>query len=547
MRSSALLLVAVVSLSIAPPRAHAQAPLLRGFGGPMGFGSNILPANDDGSTAMQDLTPAFPGGLRFFGGPYTTFWVNNNGNITFRGSLGQYTPRAFPVASQPMIAPYWGDVDTRGSVPVAGENLVYWHLEPGRLIVTWHRVGYYGAHTNLRMDFQMILTNTFECGTGDFDVEFRYQECGWTTGDASGGTGGFGGTPAQAGFDAGNLIDYVAMPGSLTMAILDVCTTSNVAIPGVWRFAVRSGAVFCADAGQPCTIPDAQGACSAGRTQCIGSEVVCQPIGTSTPERCDSVDNDCDGEVDNGSGLCGALDVCSEGICVPPCFEGGCLEGQTCTSAGLCVDTRCVDVECTGGERCVAGVCIDACNGIVCPHGQQCISGRCTDLCSVLTCDSTQVCESGVCVGRCPCRPCGAGSTCGFDGVCIPSDCDLTICPPGFYCEGATCHDACEGVVCPSGQRCELGNCVDPPPPMPDAGPPEVDAGSGEDAGATEDAGTTPADAGVIGDDGGGPPVVPMNGGCGCRTAPEPSAPGWAFGLVITTVLSVARQRRSRR
>mgnify|MGYP000039875964 CR=1 FL=1 len=29
-------------------------------------------------------------------------------------------------------------------------------------------------------------------GEGDFDVEFRFNRCEWTTGDASGGSGGFG-------------------------------------------------------------------------------------------------------------------------------------------------------------------------------------------------------------------------------------------------------------------------------------------------------------------------------------------------------------------
>jgi hypothetical protein len=46
--------------------------------------------------------------------------VNNNGNVTFNGPLGGFTPAAFPASSHPMIAPFWGDVDTR--------NLAFWRV-----------------------------------------------------------------------------------------------------------------------------------------------------------------------------------------------------------------------------------------------------------------------------------------------------------------------------------------------------------------------------------------------------------------------------------
>jgi hypothetical protein len=49
-------------------------------------------------------------------------FVNNNGNITFaQGAVPTFTPDPFPIATQPMIAPWWGDVDTRGAqqAPIA--------------------------------------------------------------------------------------------------------------------------------------------------------------------------------------------------------------------------------------------------------------------------------------------------------------------------------------------------------------------------------------------------------------------------------------------
>lgn len=58
----------------------------------------------------------------------------------------------------------------------------------------------------------------------------------WTTGDASGGENGFGGTPALAGFNAGDSIRFFNVPGSRTSEIINITSTSNVNKPGVWIF-----------------------------------------------------------------------------------------------------------------------------------------------------------------------------------------------------------------------------------------------------------------------------------------------------------------------
>jgi hypothetical protein len=82
--------------------------------------------------------------------------------------------------------------------------------------------------------------------SGDFDVELRYNRCEWTTGDASGGDSGLGGTPASAGYDAASKIGapvFSTLPGSGTASVLDLCTTSNVDSAGVWVLHVRGGVV----------------------------------------------------------------------------------------------------------------------------------------------------------------------------------------------------------------------------------------------------------------------------------------------------------------
>ncbi len=227
--SSTMLVAGVFAFS------QAQAIELRsGFGGTAGFGELSQLPNDDGSSSRLNL----PFTINFFGSSYSTFWVNNNGNITFGGPVGSYTPNAFPVSGQPMIAPFWADVDTRGTGAVftASPNA-------NTLVATWHNVGYYGAHTDKVNDFQLTLLNRSDTGAGNFDIEFRYRQLEWTTGDASGGSGGLGGTPAQAGYDAGNNTHFFALPGSLSSAILNLDNTSNVSedTPGLWTMAIRNG------------------------------------------------------------------------------------------------------------------------------------------------------------------------------------------------------------------------------------------------------------------------------------------------------------------
>ena len=226
-----------------PETVLGQASLLSGFGGNQDFGENVVPRGDDNSSSQIDLSDIFPAGLNFFGTVHTSMWINTNGNLSFHRALSSYTPSAFPVSAQPIIAPWWGDVDTRNSSSV--DNQIYYHLDPenNRFISTWNQVGYYSQKINRYNNFQVILTDRTDIVAGDFDVEFRYNRCEWTTGDASGGSDGLGGTPAQAGFDAGDNENYFALPGSLTAEILNLCTTSNVDDQGIWRFQIRSGSV----------------------------------------------------------------------------------------------------------------------------------------------------------------------------------------------------------------------------------------------------------------------------------------------------------------
>ena len=65
----------------------------------------------------------------------------------------------------------------------------------------------------------------------------------WTTGDASDGSNGLGGTPAQVGFNAGDNTRYNVINSSRTSAIIRVDEGSNVGKIGLYMFQVDGSSV----------------------------------------------------------------------------------------------------------------------------------------------------------------------------------------------------------------------------------------------------------------------------------------------------------------
>lgn len=232
-----LALIAAMGLAVASINPAYAAPLRSGFGGPAGYGEQALVAGDDNSSNSLNL----PFQINLFGQQYNSFFVNNNGNVSFGSSYDEFTPEPFPQTTRPIIAPYWADVDTSnqpggGTVYAAAPNA-------NTVVVTWNNVGYYDARNDKLNDFQLTLRNRADTGAGNFDIEFRYNKLEWTTGDASEGEGGLGGIPAQAGYDAGDGKNFFVLPGSFTNEILNLVNTSNVSVdqPGVWAMSIRNG------------------------------------------------------------------------------------------------------------------------------------------------------------------------------------------------------------------------------------------------------------------------------------------------------------------
>ncbi|KAF0100619.1 MAG: cadherin domain/calx-beta domain protein [Rhodospirillaceae bacterium] len=225
--------------------------LINSLGGTAGFGEFSLPANDDGSTGFIDLTPIFgTQGINFFGRYYTGFYLNNNGSVTFNAASSSFTPSSITGStSNPIIAAYWADIDTRGGAVAptpggtsTGSNLLWYDLDAvsKTFTATWDDVGYYSGQTNKLNAFQLSIQQIN--AQGDFDITFRYENVDWTTGNASGGSNGLGGTPARAGYSAGNGVEYYELPQSGNEAyLLALESASNVGTPGTFVFSVRNG------------------------------------------------------------------------------------------------------------------------------------------------------------------------------------------------------------------------------------------------------------------------------------------------------------------
>lgn len=220
------------------------------------FTDFTMSGNDDGSAGPTSL--GFD--INFFGSTFSTLYVNNNGNATFIGALSTFTPSGITGVSTAMLAPFFADVDTRG----AASGLVQYGQDviDGRRVfgINWIDVGYYNSQTDKLNSFQLIITDRSDIAAGDFDFEFNYDRILWETGSASGGTNGFGGTSAAAGWTNGQGT-YYSFDGSLVNgALLDsgvnalIANSLNSDVDGRYVFRVRNGEVVPNPVPEPATL-----------------------------------------------------------------------------------------------------------------------------------------------------------------------------------------------------------------------------------------------------------------------------------------------------
>jgi hypothetical protein len=156
------------------------------------------------------------------------------------------------------------------------------------------------------------------------------------------------------------------------------------------------------------------GPCAAGTLQCSGGGLTCAPNTGPIPEVCsDGVDNDCNGQVDDGCS-------CSHGICS------------------------------TGGPL-VAGC--DGCVTQICAADPFCCSTSWDNTCVG---ETQSVCGTGSCAVSCPHSLCDAGpaDTPFWSGCDSPGGCVSQVCSADDYCCSTDWDSVCVGEV---GSVCGLG------------------------------------------------------------------------------------------
>ena len=221
------------------------------------------------------------------------------------------------------------------------------------------------------------------------------------------------------------------------------------------------------DEGSACVTGE-PGMCSAGERVCADGALICRPASPAGAEVCDVVDNDCDGRIDeevrNACGRCGAVpdEVCNgeDDDCDGTSDDDApCPVGQTCRW-GHCADA-CANNECGGTQVCVDGFCADPCDLLTCEAAQLCRGGVCIDPCADLSCPAGELCiHPGECVpDNCLAAGCPGGERC-VDFVCQPDPCAELFCPEGSFCRDGRCVGSCAAVSCPAGENCQDGTCL---------------------------------------------------------------------------------------
>ncbi|HTB30655.1 MAG TPA: T9SS type A sorting domain-containing protein [Bacteroidia bacterium] len=141
----------------------------------------------------------------FYGKNYDTVYINNKGTLSFGHPVYNFSSKGFPAGVDTMmLAPLWASVYDSLT---PGE--VYYKMSPTHLIVQWNTVGYQSFDCDLYDNFQVVITNGSDSilPPGD-NVSFCYWLMKWQSADSSGGSGGFGGVPADVGVNKGDGIHY---------------------------------------------------------------------------------------------------------------------------------------------------------------------------------------------------------------------------------------------------------------------------------------------------------------------------------------------------
>lgn len=210
-------------------------------GGPGNFGV-LAPAGasqaDDGVAAIN-VSSVMDSGFNFYGTTYnaaTQFHVSSNGHVNFGTGFNNISPQiaGWNNPTRPFFIVHQGDMSTghqgAGAASTGGTstgtNDVFYHLDAINDIVTitfddvGRCCGPVGTDTLTAAQLRF-----HDIGSGNFVVEYRYENVGWALGQL-------------LGWSAGDLINF-----NQDFNTTDFATKSNINHPGVFAWAFINGQV----------------------------------------------------------------------------------------------------------------------------------------------------------------------------------------------------------------------------------------------------------------------------------------------------------------
>jgi hypothetical protein len=192
--------------------------------------------NDDGFSGPIN----FEFNFSLFGTTYTSFFANNNGNITFNSGLPDFTPTGLQGATQPVVSPFFADVDTRNLASGVMSLQTRTSAAGDEVILTWPNVGFFNSNGDPLNTFQLVIREDgYVIPAGEGQVGFFWTTMGWEVGEASGGGSnglcppgasvGIGEdcTPAAVGFGNGDDTGFV-LQGSTQNGIAEVVENNRL-------------------------------------------------------------------------------------------------------------------------------------------------------------------------------------------------------------------------------------------------------------------------------------------------------------------------------
>ncbi len=194
-----------------------------------------------------------------------------------------------------------------------------------------------------------------------------------------------------------------------------------------------------------------------GKRVCTEEGLTDCDAGAPAPETCNGLDDDCDGDVDEGD-LVEGVGICDDGN---DCTADQCLGADGCENVDLS-EGECIDGDpCTVADHCEAGACVG--NLVICDDGNPCTDDECDSSGGCLFVNNDAPCDDG--------DPCTVGDQCAAGacaGTAVPCECQIDE-----DCAALEDGDLCNGTLsCDQGQwpyQCEIVpgsvvECEDPAP-----------------------------------------------------------------------------------